>query len=200
MENGTHKDFLDKLTLALNHENERRAGSDTPLLDVAFLVAPVEQHIAEPQFEEFGRYLAAGEYSIQYIGSSEEDYGYTNGTVQVFSGSDDMVGVYILAFGVDERPWGYCICSPQKEGYDPEHRCCGDGCDWVAPAFILEKRRVVGRGDWNGIERDYWAYEDAFNAKLAALNADLDRAKKERKAEHLRSEIARLQEQLREVG
>lgn len=96
--------------------------------------------------------------------------------------------------------WGFCECEPGQEGYDPKHRCCGKSCDWYAPAFVLEKHRKMGSASWQGLERDYWAYEEAFNKRLTERNAALAREKRAREVACLRSEIAYLQQRLRDLG
>lgn len=66
---------------------------------------------------------------------------------------------YEMDLGYDERYWGYCECSPEMEGYNPVHKCCGNGCDWTAPRIEIRKISDIALHAFDGVERDIWELE-----------------------------------------
>lgn len=190
------KRFVDKLIEVLNQENERRDTPESTHLDVAFMLAAVEQHIGEPQYATFLSEID-DDVLMGYESPGDDDY-YTIGSVHIPTNTS-YAGVYHLTFYRDERMHGYCECDASMVEYNPKYRCCGHGCDWSAPAFSIVKHLHVGGSDWTGDESDYWSYKESVNAHIAKVNTELAKAQREREAQRLRDEIARLQEQLAEV-
>lgn len=188
--------FIQRLIEVLNRENERRDDGGT-LLNIPFMVSSVEQHIGEPKYETFLDEIEDDDIQWSFLERDKDDY-WSEGKLFIPT-RDGCDGVYYLTFSVDERMCGYCMCKPGDRGYDAKHRCCGNGCDWRAPAFDLVKETTVGRSTYAGKERDYWRYEEAMSARLDAMNIDYARKRREQRTSYIRGEIERLQGELREV-
>lgn len=76
---------------------------------------------------------------------------------------------YKIYLTKDERYWGYCECSPEDECYDTKHNCCGQVCDWVAPALIFD--RIESKdASFKGYQRDIWNLEEKWNEYLENYN------------------------------
>jgi hypothetical protein len=189
--------FVERVVATLMDENRSRIGSDERLLDVAFMVAPIEQSIGG---DEFAPLLATlGDEAEMYYREERDNYGEVQ-RLHIVTGTEGANYYYVLSFTTNERMWGYCECSPSDAEYDAEHRCCGHGCDWVAPSFSVRKVEHVGHAAWEGDESDYWRYEKAVNALLAENNADVDAASKRERAAYLLAEKERIEKQLAELG
>lgn len=198
--------FIHDLIDILNRENEERLEKKISPLDICFIISVIEQRIEE--YPDFINDIKNKEYYInQYIPDDSE--GYTNGKIEIFikkknPDTDLLIDQYtdyhyIIEFLFDERPWGYCQCTPEDEGYNEEHQCCGDGCDWTAPAFNILKVIDYGRTSWDGIEKDYWGYEDKFNLKEENKNKKIEEFKKEKHKTYLKKRILELQKELKKL-
>jgi hypothetical protein len=160
------KEFMQNLIAELNRENEERIHVKKTPLNVCFMVSVVEQHIED--CTSFIDDIAKHEYDIW---GYEEDFTncYTNGKIKVyiFQEGEETVNQngfitypnycnyhYEIKFLFDERTWGYCECEPDDEGYNEEHQCCGQGCDWFAPSFSIAKVENLGEYKWDGYARD----------------------------------------------
>lgn len=76
--------------------------------------------------------------------------------------TDDSSRCYILSFMEILQGIGYCCCDPSDTGYDGRYNCCGYGCDWYRPNFILEELNVIGYHNFVGNEHDLWDSIDEF--------------------------------------
>lgn len=151
--------FIEKLVSELK---------ESEVQNIPFLVSVVEQQVHEfvELYEDINKY----DFSIH---NYQKD-NYTNGKIDVIiekpenqRESDLLIDAYFdyhytIHFVYDDRPWGYCTCSPEDKGYNKEHKCCGNGCDWYAPAIYVEKVMELGQANWYGNEADYWKYEEDF--------------------------------------
>ncbi|MFB5758981.1 hypothetical protein [Paenibacillus medicaginis] len=70
---------------------------------------------------------------------------------------------YVINFLIEERYWGYCQCSPEDEGYNYGRRCCGNGCDWVAPQINISMHTDLAYGSFKGVERDMWKLAEEWS-------------------------------------
>lgn len=77
---------------------------------------------------------------------------------------------YKITLNYDKRYWGYCSCSPSDKEYIPEHDCCGDGCDWVAPQIKVERIESLAYSSFDGIQRDLWELEKEWGIYLEKHN------------------------------
>lgn len=101
---------------------------------------------------------------------------------------------YEIELTRDERYWGYCECNSDMEGYNHKYKCCGNGCDWVAPSFTL-KRVEENRAVFSGLERDIWKLEETWNEHLDSYN---EKKKKER-LDYIEQQLTRLQKEKEEL-
>jgi hypothetical protein len=202
--------FIRDLIDELNDVNERQLiyNNKTPI-DVCYIVSVIDQQIEN--CEEFINDILKNKY---YINGYDEDTsgGYTNGRIRVLVEKPDeekeseyMMDAYYdycyyIDFLLDERYWGYCECSPKDEDYNEQHKCCGNGCDWVAPAFSVTKSIGLVSGKWNGQERDYWEYEEKFKANEQNKNAEVEKYEKEENRKRIENQIKDLQEKLKEFN
>jgi hypothetical protein len=97
---------------------------------------------------------------------------------------------YEIELERDERYWGYCECTPGDNGYDEKHKCCGNGCDWVAPAFTL--RKIEERsGSFKGQARDIWKLEEKWEEHLNSYNEKI----KQERLKRIEDDLERLQKE-----
>lgn len=97
---------------------------------------------------------------------------------------------YEIELTRDGRYWGYCECTPDMEGYNEKYKCCGDGCDWVAPSFTLSKVEEC-YGKFKGDERDLWKLEGKWEEHLGSYNKKL----KEKRLRNIEEQLKRLEEE-----
>ncbi|MBX4152376.1 hypothetical protein [Paenibacillus lautus] len=199
--------FIRALIDELNNVNQsERIGEEASPLDVCYIVSVVDQQIE--QHHEFMETISKYRF---HINGYEEDHsgGYTNGEISILiekpdeeKQSDYCHDAYydyefIISFGFDERYWGYCQCEPGDHGYEVEHNCCGNGCDWTAPSFHITKAIRRGGGSWNGSEKDYWKYKRKFNENELNKNREVEELKKKQEREHIEKQIQSLQDKLK---
>ncbi|MBD1379079.1 hypothetical protein [Metabacillus arenae] len=97
---------------------------------------------------------------------------------------------YEIKLTRDQRLWGFCQCIPDMELYNEKHECCGNGCDWTAPSFILSKVEEK-YGKFKGKERDIWELEEKWSEYLESY----DNKVKESKLKSIDEQIKRLEEE-----
>jgi len=197
--------FIQNLINTLNDENENRINNNKKLLDVCYIVSVIDQQIEN--CKEFIDDITKHTY---HINGYDEDYsgGYTNGKIKILIEKSDEEKesehwadayynyCYYIEFLYDERHWGYCECTPEDEGYNEKHQCCGNGCDWNSPAFRIEKITDLNYCTWDGLERDYWEYQDKFNLNEQNKNKEVEKYKIEQEKQYLRDKIKELQNEL----
>jgi len=201
--------FIQALIDELNDVNKKeRIYHNKPPLNVCFMVSVVDQHI--DKYKEFMEELTKNRWCIN---GYEEDNsgGYTNGKIRILiekpeeeKESDYLIDAfenycYYIEFRYDERYWGYCECTPKDEGYNEKHKCCGNGCDWKAPSFYLTKEINLGGYSWEGLERDYWEYEEKFYQKEENKNKEVEEYNKQKKINSLKEQIKELQDELNKL-
>jgi hypothetical protein len=200
--------FIQELINELNRENEGRIYYDKKPLDICYMVSVIEQKIEE--CEEFMQELSNKKWVIN---GYDEDYinGYTNGEIRILiekpeeeKESEYLVDAfedycYYIEFLFDERMWGYCQCTPEDEGYNEKYKCCGVGCDWVAPAIRITKEVDLGYYKWEGYERDYWEYEKQFYKKEENKSKKVEEYKKQQRIKEIQRQIKQLQEELEKL-
>ena len=191
-------DFIKKLTSTLEEEKVRNELD----LNIPFLIACVDQKIEE--CTDFMNVISTHSYDF---GTYEKDStgGYSCGSIYIYieeplgaENSEDEQSSYRIDFLYDCRYWGYCECEPYDEGYDENHNCCGDGCDWEAPSFRLTKERITSFS-WSGKEKDYWEYENEYKKRLqikAESNSVLKEHLNKMERQEIENEIQRLKERL----
>jgi hypothetical protein len=172
------------------------------------LVSVIEQNIEA--FDDFINDITIHKYCVNGY-DEDNSQGYTNGRIRILiekpddeKESDYMVDAYYdycyyIEFLYDERNWGYCECSPEDEGYNEEHNCCGCGCDWIAPSFRLTKEISMGGASWNGYARDYWEYKEKFYNSEKNKNEEVEKYQKEQRRKSLKEQIERLKAELKEL-
>ena len=206
--NSIKDEFIKNLTKELNSINEDKIYHDKRPLDVCYLISSVDQHLGE--CKDFIEDITNNTY---YINGYEEDNteGYTNGKIRILiekpedeKESDLMVDsyreyCYFIEFLYDGRDWGYCECSPENPNYNKVHKCCGNGCDWTAPAYKLTKEINMHYGNWNGQEKDYWEYEENFKQQENNNNKDVEEYNKIQSIKYINSQIEELQNKLVEL-
>ena len=201
--------FIKALIEELNDVNERKLiyNGKSPI-DVCYLVSVVDQQIEN--YKEFINDITKNTY---HINGYDEDYtgGYTNGRIRILiekpkeeKESEYMVDAYYdycyyIEFLHDNRPWGYCQCTPDDNGYDSKYDCCGNGCDWTAPAFKLTKEISLGHGNWDGQASDYWKYKQEFEANEQNKNKEVEKFKKNQRKQSIKTRISDLQKELQEL-
>lgn len=195
------KKLINEIVEELNNENKRRIEDNKTPLDVCYMVSVLDQQIEN--CKEFMQDISTNKFIVN---GYEEDNtgGYTNGKLTVLIEKPDKEKeseyiidayynyIYEIEFGFDNRYWGYCECSPNDEGYNPVHKCCGNGCDWSAPAFSVHKIETLGSYSWCGLEKDYWEYEKKFNEDINNKNIEVEKFKKEQSLAYINKQVEEL--------
>lgn len=164
-------------------------------LDVPYLVVPLVQAIDKKELDEFFEDLGKHEnYSYYY--ENDSTGGFTNGCVTINLPECS----YKIEFGLDERYFGYCECSPDDEGYHSVKQCCGHGCDWDAPTITLHKIKTLFKHSFNGDEHAFWDFEDGYYKLDKEASEEKARKEKENRVTYLRSNIERMQLELAELA
>ena len=205
-------DFIRKLIDELNSVNKERLlnNDDKNLIDVCFMVSVIDQGIEKCTkfIEEMTKY----DYHInRYIENKSGEYTNSKKIEILFEKpecekeSEYWVDNfydwrYEIEFSHDDRSWGYCQCTLDDEGYNEEYDCCGNGCDWSAPAFSIEKIISVTHENWQGSEKDYWEYEEKFYSDEQNKDIEVEKYEKEKRIKSIKDEITKLQEELNKEG
>jgi len=194
--------FIKKLISTLNNENKDRIYHDKKTLDIPYIISVIDQQIEN--CKEFIDDITRHTYCIN---GYDEDYfgGYTNGKIEISIEKLDEEKeneyevyynyYYCIEFLYDERHWGYCECEPEDEGYNEKYKCCGNGCDFTAPAFSIKKVISLGNYSWEGQEKDYWEYKEKFEANEKNINEEVEKYKSKQKKQYLIDRIIELQEE-----
>lgn len=189
--------FISELIDELNDVNEQRIYYDKEPLDICFMVSVIEQQIEK--CKEFMEDLSNSEWDIDFYENERYDV-YADGEIRIHIIKSEPVDYcYCIKFLYDERYWGYCQCTPDDEGYNPKYKCCGNGCDWIAPAFSITKEVFLGDYKWEGYEKDYWKYEEKFYQNEKNKNEEVERHKREQEKQRLLKQIKILQNKLKEL-
>ena len=196
--------FIQNLINTLNNENENRINNNRNPLDVCYLVSAIDQ-----QIENYKEFLDDITEHTYVIDDYKEDWynGYTNGEIQILieKPNDEEKYEYInnycnhkyyIKFLQDERPYGECQCSPEDENYNDKYGCCGENCDFSAPAFRLIKETNLGYSCWEYSEKEYWKYKEQFETNEQNKNVKVERFILEQQKNELKDKIAELQEEL----
>jgi hypothetical protein len=201
--------FIQDLIRELNDINERELiPDDKKPIDVCFLVSVVDQKIEK--YQDFMSDITKYTYCINGY-EADNSGGYTNGKIRILIEKTDeekeSISIvdayydycYFIEFLYDERMWGYCECSPEDEGYNEKHKCCGMGCDWYSPAFRLTKENYLGYSSWEGQEKDYWEYEKKFLANEKNKSEEVEKFQNKQRKKNIENRILELQKELEEL-
>ncbi|MGJ0846505.1 hypothetical protein ACR77J_07445 [Tissierella praeacuta] len=192
--------FIMTLVDELNEINKDRTYNNKFPLDICFMTSVLDQQLEN--CKEFMGILENKNWLINGYERDEDDY-YTNGRIRVLiekpkeeRKSGFLVDTYenycyYIEFLEDNRPWGDCRCNSDYEEYNPKYKCCGIGCDWVAPAFRIVKEIDVHYDKWDGYEKDYWSYKERFEEN--------EKITKQQEKEQILDHIKKLQDRLSEL-
>lgn len=190
--------FIENIIEIFKSENERGESK----YDIPSIIAPLDQRLGE--CEEFINDLKTNNYYINILDIEEEDF-YTYAKLQIvfYNGQSEEESYYDylnfsykIDFTIDQRDWGYCMCSEGDKDYDSRHGCCGHGCDWSAPSFSITKQYHCGNYDWLGDEHDYWNFEDNFNN---ITNKEKEELQKKAEINSLKEQMKCLEEKLHKL-
>ena len=145
--------------------------------DYGFKLAPVYQDITNDKYNKFQEDIRTHKYSISVYDEDE---------VTIFLSDSEFC--YKIIFGT-ENVWGnYCECHPSDEGYDDDHGCCGDNCDYLNSTFQLLKIYPMSYSSYQGKAKDLWRTMEAIEES----NDQVEQKKKD-----IQGQIDRLQRKLR---
>lgn len=203
--------FIQDLVEMLNSINEVRVEDNrystepSEILDVCFMVSSIEQHIEKNI--EFMNDITKYDFRIEgYLEDPTSIYALGKIEVRFYKKGDFSCWVdsivdyyYEIEFMQDDRSLGYCECISEDLGYNKDHDCCGNGCNWFAPAFSLKKITDMDNYSWDGNESDYWAYEIKFKSNDKNVKEEIEKLEKQRKIDFYEKEILKLEEKLKEL-
>lgn len=133
------------------------------------------------------------EFGFYYYEPEEDEY-YGQGQINVWFDGDfgDKLPEfnYKLNLSWDQRHWGYCECEPTDKFYNPEHKCCGMGCDASFAEITLVKSKDTVFS-FNSQKRDLWALQAQWNGQG---KDEYERKQKEAQLENLNKMIEELVE------
>jgi len=196
--------FIQNLINTLNNENQSRINNNKNLIDVCYLVSVIDQQIEN--YKEFIDDITEHTYIITDYKKDWYD-NYTSGEIQILiekSNNEEIYEYinrycnhkYYIKFLEDERPYGECQCSPGDEDYNDKYGCCGENCDFSAPAFRLIKEIDLGYSCWKYSEKEYWKYKEKFESNEQNKNTEVERFKLDQQKNELKDRIKELQEEL----
>lgn len=150
-----------------------------------FLVEVSEHnHLSQSEASGYFETIKQRADDIEYLYNDKDAYkhefhyntdltgGYTNGEIciQLLKSTENPRDYadyhYEIKLLNDPRYFAYCQCTPEDEGYDPMHECCGEGCDWEAPRVEIIKVQGMSTFSFNGIERTLWTAFKKWEADL----------------------------------
>lgn len=194
--------FIRALVKTLNEENENREYENKEPLDVCFMVSAIDKQLY--QYKDFIEDLSNGYTFNMY---EEDESGHSNGRISLFiekPKEERQSGLWIekyredywytIEFKYNQIDGDYCQCEQGNEGYNEEHHCCGEICDWNAPSFAITKQYDLGTCSWDGLQRDYWEYEKMFKSKEE--NKSVEDEIKERRKQEIMEQINLLNQEL----
>lgn len=191
--------FIQNLIQELNNitYNEVKYEGNNPPIDVPYVVSIIDQQIEN--YKEFMEDITNNTYCINGY-ERDNTGGYTKGKIRILIENPEEDAYYnyyyYIEFLHDERMWRYCQCEHGDNGYNEKYQCCGDGCDWYAPAFRLIKEIELGCSSWEGQEKDYWEYIKKFEANEQNNHAEVEKLIKEQQKRDLEIQIKKLQNEL----
>ncbi|WP_133015006.1 hypothetical protein [Clostridium cuniculi] len=201
--------LINEIVECLKIKNRDRDYNGNRRLDIPFMIAALDQHLTNKEYEDLLYDLERYDYGIQYIEENPEDY-YSDGSIRIQLAEknceDNKYEYYVdrmldyeykIDFLHDERYCGYCECEEGYEDYDARYRCCGHGCDWTAPAFSISKIIHIGYNSFDGDEHDFWDYKDKFNN---VTQKDKEEAEKRSKIRRLQEEKERIERELESLS
>ena len=206
LKNPTLQKFILQLIDAIKEENRDAIGYVEPKqLDIPFVISSLYQSFKDypKKFTEFIKDLE--DYPDYEIVIEIPQIYDTVATATVFfvecyplheDGDNILDFRYVINFELDDRPWGYCECTPDMPDYREDKHCCGHGCDATFCRFTLTKTYDVTFGSWNGDEHDYWDFEDEFYMSESELKAKKEREEREKEIRRLKDEIEKNTERL----
>ncbi|OPH61853.1 hypothetical protein BC351_01015 [Paenibacillus ferrarius] len=116
--------------------------------------------------------------------------GYTDGVISIhFNNWQEGSYYYDIVLSSNQMWGGYCQCTPEDEGYNPIHDCCGLGCDYNAPSFNIKKISNVAGEDFTGHERDMWLLQEQWDKDMGIYKEDKNNAQ----IKEIEKQIASLQ-------
>ena len=199
--------FLNKLAEEMAKSNEYFQSNEYPI-DIPFYISILWQRIKEHP-EKYTDFLKDITYESNYEICQKTPCDPSIWMVRVFRYSptifDNKVDEdwsyscdyeYEIKFSCDERWWGYCECKSGDEDYRDDHKCCGHGCDWIAPTVSISKCYDYDYGTWNGDEHDYWDFEDSFYKDEIEVKAKKEEEEKRLRIEQLEKEMADCKKEL----
>lgn len=195
-------EYINELNKGLIRDNKN-------LIDVCFIAAIIDQ-----QYEKFVSMvsdLSDKKVDIRYHRSKHFSK-FGSITIHPFKPDSEIVEDstpwrerfldyhYEIEIFMDERDWGYCQCKSSDPGYNEKYFCCGNGCDWSAPAMRVQKIFDLGVAVWDGFEKDYWAYKEQFETDEANRNAELEEMKRQDEIDSIVRRMNELKIRLDELG
>ncbi len=203
------QNFLEALVDALKEYNEdskyynqstREDLEATMVVDIPFVVSSLWQSFSmyPEKYSDFKSYLSNSQYFIDIYSlvDNDNEYGMYRALVTTY---DQSPIHYVINFSTDERYWGHCECTPEDPDYREDKQCCGHGCDWEAPAFLIEKVKEESYSSWNGDEHDYWDFEDSYYQDDKNAAEEKKAMEKQLKIDFLKQQIKHYEDELKKL-
>ena len=124
---------------------------------------------------------------LQYIENDEHDY-YTEGTIDIYFYHNNVSVDYHYEIELSHRDemQGYCQCTPEDEGYNEEHTCCGYGCDYYFPEVYIKKVTGIASAYFEGYANELWELEKKWDKYLSDHHEEKKKVELERIEERIR--------------
>ena len=205
------QNFLEALVDALKEYNEdikysnrfiREDLESDIVLDIPFVISSLWQSFKnDPEKHANFKEDLKDQYCIKIFPLDNYDSGECKAVVSYFDSEKDAMSeyYYVIKFLSEDRYWGYCECTPEDPDYRKDHCCCGHGCDWVAPAFSIERMKKESYSSWNGDEHDYWDFEDSYYQDDKKAAEKKNAMEKQLKIDFLKQQIKQYEDELKEL-
>ena len=200
LENPVLQLFLVNLIEALKEENNSYERND--VLDIPFIISSLYQSFENnpKKYKEFSESLQYYNYNISIVNSRNDWNGIIDIHVYPLDNHEDEANWYYeIQFEFEDRPWGYCVCTPDMPDYRKDKHCCGHGCDAIFSSFSLYKVEYVANDSWHGDEHSYWEFEDEFYKDESELKKKREIERKETERKMLKNKIEEMTKKLKEL-
>ncbi len=200
LQNKVLQDFLDSLVKELQRYNKNTES----MLDIPFLLSSLWQAFRDnpDTYSDLVECLSGLDgYQINIIKLDNDYHGLCKVIVEFYITMDALEDYqYEIEFLYESRYYGYCECILGMKDYREDKKCCGHGCDWLAPAFEMRKIWSVDSHFWKGVQHDYWDFEDEFYQENKELQEKEIQKRKEKEIRELTERIKKDTERLAELS
>lgn len=181
--------FIEDLTKHLITENKYFNNS----IKVPQIICAIDNYLWVNKYESLVSKIKDGKYCFE-TERQYDDEGYYMYKISIvfknYRGTWYDITLYEFSKG------NYCNCHPTDEGFNEEHQCCGNNCDFDYCGFNIEEIKTLGSSSYEGLQKDFWEYEKKLLFKFPELSRDYMEEQRKKNIIQIENEIKVLNEKL----